>query len=288
MADKDEYYVVGPNGNRTTDDPGNAKTMWSFGGKDKTPTNWGDIAYTAGGGALGYALSKWLMGDDDDEDDGKGKKKGGMLRSLIPWLAAAAGAYGGHLLSGSALSEKGQKGEFAFKKNEDGTISVPGRPFGGDIPHVGGSVLRWTGGLTGAKGLAQAIRFAPERLARRNIANRFSNAPQKVIDELSKRISKMRASRSAFSGAHPRLSSFLGRLANPLFRSDTSLGFDRNTIDSFLRKGRLGRKLNGNIWSALAQFGLSGVADYLGYRMNSRRRAFDEAVRRAGLNPEDY
>lgn len=156
-----KYTVVGNNGVRTTSDPGKAKLIEGGGDKYLGTPGWADLAYTAGGGTLGYLLSKWIMGDDDDED---GKKKGGFFKSIIPWLAAAAGAYGGHYLSGSASKAPGESGEYAFKTDEDGNINIGKAPEKGRFEHRTGNVLAGAAAAQGARSAANWAQSRPQEI----------------------------------------------------------------------------------------------------------------------------
>jgi len=282
MADGDqEYYVVNPNGTagRTTTDPGNAKVIG--GDSESTPSNWNDWAYTAGGGALGYMLSKWLMGDDEDD---KGKKKNkGFLKSIIPWLSAAAGAYGGHLLSGASLSEKGQSGEFAFKKNKDGTIQTPSsRPWSGKIPRQAGNVLLYSGGVTGAGATLGRIASRPDRLLSR-------------IDDIRKKIDdmKMTSARNGTAGTEPvkaqiaALKKAKDALKETYTKSVTrsSRSFWKPIDWAGAKWNRLGRL--GGFGSAGIQIGSGLLGKWVGHIMNSRRKGFDKAMRLAGVEYGD-
>ena len=279
MADKEQYYIPGAglDGNRTTGDIGDASIVPGFGGKDVTqPTDWGDLAYTAGGGALGYALSKWLMGDDDEDKNGK-KKDNGILKSLIPWLSAAAGAYGGHLLSGSGLGFKGENGELAFKRNPDGSIHVPNRPWSGKYVNYAGSAPLAAAGVTAAGGIARFKSREPEMakelyddaLADLRKAQGTKGTPKADLDAIRETVASRRKDwLDAKSKWNPK----------------TLRGKTIGRLGKFWRRtGRLGGPAG-----FAAQLGLGGLLELIGHYMNSRQRDFDEAARRAGLNPEDY
>lgn len=265
-----EYYIGGPNGNRTTTDPGSATVVSGFGGSDKKPTDWGDMAYTAGGGMLGYMLSKWLMGDGDEE--GGKKKSKGVLKSIIPWLAAAAGAYGGHLLSGSGLKEKGQIGEFAFKKNEDGTVRVPSKPWSGKNLHRTGNVLGATGAATMAKGVAEIVKNRPASLMARGAT---INKPS-----LIRKASKILSSRADMELRHPHLTGLGSFIGKPFGKSNvrsTALVPARSVIN-------VGK---GTLYSGLAQLIASAIAHGVGSRMNKNVRNFSDALKSIGVDPKE-
>ena len=272
MSKKTEYVIAGPEGTRTSSDPGGAKVMGGGGKTSSQPSSFGDLAYTAGGGALGYLLSKWIMGDDDDE---KGKKKGGsLLRSIVPWLSAAAGAYGGHVLSGAGSTDKGRPGEFAFKKNEDGTIEIPKKPQSGGNSHRVGNVALGTSAVTGARSAANYIYHRPEIL--RDKALRLRNAPhqtRKTIELARKFTSKaneIEAKRIARNG---------------FLRGTGSL------VGGDLPKGpRWAKALTGwkgSLATSLASLGLSGGAHWLGSNMNENRREWKRALQALGASEGD-
>ena len=243
-----KYTVVGDNGVRTTSDPGKAKLI--EGGGDKYPgtPGWGDLAYTAGGGALGYLLSKWIMGDDDDEDD---KKKGGFFKSIIPWLAAAAGAYGGHYLSGSASKAPGESGEYAFKTDEDGNINIGKAPEKGRFAHRTGNVLAGAAAAQGTRSAANWARYRPQRLrdSAREASRLHTSEAGELADSLRRQARTIEASRRASDIGWLRNGAYIGAVPG---KGNTKLW------------ARLARLAGGGWKSMLAQaLALGGASAYM-------------------------
>ena len=269
MSDKQEWVIANPKSGttRTTTDPGNAKIMGGGAGKSQQPLNLSSLAYTAGGGALGYFLSKWLMGDDDDDEDGK-KKNGGLLKSIVPWLSAAAGALGGNVLSGSLSGSKGNSGEYAFRKNEDGSIDIPEKPSKGGTAHRVGNVALATSAVSGARSAANYVYNRPnilrDKAARIGaIGTPASRTLARKLNSLADNIDAKRAGRNRFlRGA--------GR-----------------AIGGNLSKGpRWAKALagwKGSLLSSIASLGLSGGAHWLGSEMNEERRDWLKAMESLGL-----
>lgn len=281
MADNQEWQIYGPNGTRTTNDPGAATVIGGSG--DATPSYLAPLAYTAGGGALGYMLSKWLMGDDEETGkDGKKKDKG-ALRSIVPWLAAAAGAYGGHLLSGSWLSDKGMNGEFAFRKNKDGTLEVPkSRPWSGKVPNAIGNKLMGASAIPFVRGGFSAAANRPARL-------------QGKIDSLIDEMSRVKGKPRYTAADTARLDALKAELKKTTEKHVKSVG--RSSTPYGRLVGALGKQAPGR-WgsllntkgSFLTSAGLmaSGLLGRLaGHVMNGRRRAAEEAMRLAGVQFEE-
>ena len=253
--------VTGKNGTRTTDDPGQATVIGGEGRPADLPFDWGNLAYTAGGGALGYMLSKWLMGDDEDEKD---KKKGkGILKSLVPWLSAAAGAYGGHLLSGASSGEPGQRGEFAFFKNEDGTVNIPHKPKSGGGHHRFANKSLAVSAGTGFRALANYFENLPDRLrgkAKRIKANGVvrSNVTN-LIESYKDRAAMIEAKRATRSKA---------------------LEIPRKLVGGNIPGPRWWKTLTGwkgNLIASIASAALGIGAHIAGHEMNAERREWVKA-----------
>ena len=281
MADQ-KWEIFGPNGQRTTDDPGNATVVEGGNGESRTPFNWGDLAYTAGGGALGYMLSKWIMGDDDDDDR---KKKGGFLKSIVPWLAAAAGAYGGHVLSGAGLGipgfdvgDKGQNGEFAFKRNEDGTIQIPEKPISGKIPNKAGNILLGTGGATAAGAAVGRAAKRPSSLLEK--VRRAGDAVD--AEKIRQRIygtSKNPDSVAKLNALEENLAKINEKYVKSYARSQRPLGKVVGAVGSKWNR-MLGSK--GGFASAGLQLGAGTLGRIVGHILNERRRNINKGVEYAG------
>lgn len=286
MADnKQEYLVVNPEGGaaRTTTDPGNATVVG--GSSAATPFDWTPWAYTAGGGALGYMLSKWLMGDDEDE---KGNKKDkGILKSLIPWLSAAAGAYGGHLLSGAGLTDKGHKGEYAFRKNEDGTIQAPSsRPWSGKIPRKTGNGLLYASALPAGRAAFSAAANRPGRLLDKINS---AQAERDAIMAGNRSVRSLNAKDAARVGVlDENIKKFTKQLDGSNRRAGSLYG---KTVNFFGKQapGKWGKLLNtkGSLLTSLALALSGGAGKWLGHSMNARRKGIDRAMELAGTNYEE-
>ena len=88
--------------------------------------DWAPWAYMAGGGILSYLLASDLFGSNDRDSN--------FLQRIAPWLAAAAGAWGGHYLSKKA-DYNGPT--FMLPVDEDGNIDTTVIPTGDGWKYTG-------------------------------------------------------------------------------------------------------------------------------------------------------
>lgn len=269
MSDKQEWVIANPESGttRTTTDPGSAKVMGGGAGKSSQPFNLSSLAYTAGGGALGYFLSKWLMDDDEEDENGK-KKEGGLLKSLVPWLSAAAGALGGHVLSGAMSGNRGTSGEFAFRKNEDGSIDIPKKPRSGGTAHRVGNIALATSAVSGARSAANYVYNRPNILRDKATRIRALGTPEsrtlaRKLESLANNIDAKRAGRNGFLRGTGR--AFGGNLSKGPGWAKALTGW------------------KGSLATTLASLGLSGGAHWLGSEMNEDRREWQRAMESLGL-----
>ena len=156
----DNFLIVNPEAGtkRTSGDAGSATILEP--GKDGKSAplgadgegSWKPWAFTAGGGALAYLLAKYLLGDDDDEKNGKKKS---WFKKILPYLAAAGGAFGGYAFSQPPHGKNGAKGEYAFRIGDDGKVSGPGpddTPSDGSVEKKVGVGSAGAATLTGLRG----------------------------------------------------------------------------------------------------------------------------------------
>lgn len=122
--------------------------------------DWAPWAYMASGGILSYLLASDLFGSNDRDSN--------FLQRVAPWLAAAAGAWGGHYLSKKA-DYNGPT--FTLPVDEDGNIDTTVIPTGKGWMYMGAG-----GGTLGA--LYSALRG----LARWNYLE--NESASKMVDAL--------------------------------------------------------------------------------------------------------
>lgn len=200
----DSYTIVNNEGDiRTASNPGEATLLNpSEGGGRSTFSDMKPLAYSATGGLISYVLAKYLLGnDDDDEDNGVKKPKWKKtLNGILPFLAAAGGAYGGYKLSGRGSKMFGRKGEIAIKNNEDGsTPSVDVNDLDKQKSNYAGALA---GGVVGGAGAgrtvlnfrhgtalkAQAALDALKSLKNAGLARENANKAKKDLDDLKKQL----------------------------------------------------------------------------------------------------
>jgi len=140
-----QYMIIGQDGNTSISDTLGNATLLSTDPKGESKeapgaNSWGQFAGMAGGGLLAYWLANKMFGQSEEERK-KGKKTG-LLRSLMPYLAAAGGAIGGHYLM-SPVGEKPSSGDLAVELDENGKakpVDMSKLPSGGTAKHVVGGV----------------------------------------------------------------------------------------------------------------------------------------------------
>ena len=189
----DEYVAFGKDTPaRTVTDVGDAKVLDTTKGTGDFSSDWRPWAYSAGGALASYLLAKAFTGDDEVDKDGKKKKKG-WLKALAPYLAAAGGALGGYALSGAGTGgSKGRKGEFAIKKNDDGTVSKVDLPSDGTAGYTAAGVLGTGAAASGTRGVlihkyhvAQRSRGVLEALASREARSAAEAANREALENLN-------------------------------------------------------------------------------------------------------
>ena len=210
----DSYTIVHNEGDiRTASNPGEATLLNpSEGGGRSTFSDLKPLAYSATGGLISYVLAKYLLGnDDDDEDNGVKKPKWKKtLNGILPFLAAAGGAYGGYKLSGRGSKLFGRKGEIAIKNNEDGsTPSVDVNDLDKQKSNYAGALA---GGAVGGAGAGRTVlnfRHGTALKAQAAIdalsASREAEASKKILNELEGKLNDARKRIRSLSGEQKEL-----------------------------------------------------------------------------------
>lgn len=148
--------------------------------------DWAPWAYMAGGGILSYLLASDLFGSNDRDSN--------FLQRIAPWLAAAAGAWGGHYLSKKA-DYNGPT--FTLPVDKDGNIDTTVIPTGDGWKYtgVGGGSL---GALyTALRGLARLNYLDNENASKMVDALGAEDALQKLKAQGAKFDEAQRAARLA-------------------------------------------------------------------------------------------
>lgn len=272
----DSYTIVNNEGDiRTASNPGEATLLNpSEGGGKSTFSDLKPLAYSATGGLISYVLAKYLLGNDDDDDEDQGVKKPKWkktLKGIVPFLAAAGGAYGGYKLSGRGSKLFGRKGEIAIKNNEDGSTSAvdvndldkqkgnyAGALAGGVVGGAGAgrTVLNFRHG-TALK--AQASLDALKSLKNASLSRAKANEKKGILDDLKKQLDenpsngKIKAKYMAAEVEYNRLNAEAARIESNARRSlAEALRRDGKGFSNKLNAAKIGPKSEAKIMNDLA------------------------------------
>lgn len=275
----DNVMIVGKDGGVRTSSSAGSATKLNQSGPDSfdVSNNWKSMAGMAGGGALAYLLTDWLMGDKDRDEDGKKRSSTSkFLRWLAPLAAGAAGAYGGYGLMSPQHGKPGRKGEFAFKFNPETGMAGKIHVNNGQNWHRAGNVMAGVGAGTGA---VTGASFAADRLIRHAkldrkirkldaLVNRFEingwtgDIAAKAVEKLEKLKAKQAWRNEVvrkISINHPRMAGAISTLGKGGFRW-------------------------GGLAGTLASLIGSGAAHAIGSNINADARLLRESLRNAGYN----